>query len=42
MKFDKSGQFLTQIHDPDLWVPHSVELLEDMDLLCVADRENMR
>lgn len=26
----------------EVWIPHSIALVEDEDLLCIADRENMR
>ncbi|KAF7632963.1 hypothetical protein Mgra_00007666, partial [Meloidogyne graminicola] len=51
MKFDKEGKFLSQFGQPDssetpkngeFLVPHSLTLIEDLNLLCVADRENER
>ncbi|VDK18032.1 unnamed protein product [Anisakis simplex] len=51
MKFDKNGKFLTSFgsensgilpEDGEFWIPHSLALIEDMNLICVADRENER
>lgn len=51
MKFDKDGKLLSQFGQPDssdspkageFFVPHSLALIEDLNLLCVADRENER
>uniref|UniRef100_A0A915N8M0 peptidylamidoglycolate lyase n=1 Tax=Meloidogyne javanica TaxID=6303 RepID=A0A915N8M0_MELJA len=51
MKFDKDGKLLSQFGKPDssetpkngeFLVPHSLTLIEDLNLLCVADRENER
>lgn len=46
LKFDAAGRFLRVIPQPpeflSLLVPHGLTLLEDLDLICVADRENMR
>jgi len=41
MKFDAEGKFVAKFEDK-LAIPHSLTLLEDRDLLCVADRENER
>jgi peptidylamidoglycolate lyase len=42
MKFDRDGQLIGQFGVDDSDIPHSIALAEDLDLLCVADRENMR
>ncbi|KAK0425848.1 hypothetical protein QR680_009425 [Steinernema hermaphroditum] len=51
MKFDKSGKVLAVFGRPpsdlpsvegEFLVPHSLALIEDMNLICVADRENER
>jgi len=51
MKFSKDGRLLAQfghkntVHPPrngEFLVPHSLTLIEDLNLLCVADRENER
>jgi len=51
MKFDQNGRFITSFGasnsadeplDGEFRVPHSLALIEDMDLLCVADRDNER
>jgi len=42
LKYDKSGRLIGQFGVDDSQIPHSIALAEDLDLLCVADRENMR
>lgn len=51
MKFDKDGKLLAKFGHENteypgkagqFWVPHSLTLVEDMNMLCVADRENER
>lgn len=46
LKFNAAGRILRVIPQPpeflSLQVPHSVTLLEHLDLICIADRENMR
>jgi len=51
MKFDKNGNFLAKFGTKNagyppgagqLNVPHSITLIEDLNLICVADRENER
>jgi len=51
MKFDETGKLLTSFGGPttdypaedgEFFVPHSLALIEDLNLLCVADRENER
>ncbi|XP_067632426.1 peptidyl-alpha-hydroxyglycine alpha-amidating lyase 2 [Eurosta solidaginis] len=46
LKFNAAGRILRTIPQPpeflSLQVPHGVTLLEHLDLLCIADRENMR
>uniref|UniRef100_A0A914C064 peptidylamidoglycolate lyase n=1 Tax=Acrobeloides nanus TaxID=290746 RepID=A0A914C064_9BILA len=51
MKFDKDGKLLTSFGSPnseypaengEFFVPHSLALIEDVNLICVADRENER
>jgi sugar lactone lactonase YvrE len=51
MKFDKHGNLLAKFGQPnsdfpgktgEFFVPHSLALVEKMNMLCVADRENER
>jgi len=46
VKFDSKGKFLKEYSMPDeeeqLSIPHSIILIEGLDLACVADRENGR
>ncbi|XP_013113823.1 peptidyl-alpha-hydroxyglycine alpha-amidating lyase 2 [Stomoxys calcitrans] len=46
LKFNAAGRLLRTIPQPpeflSLQVPHAITLLENLDLLCIADRENMR
>jgi len=51
MKFDKNGKLIAKFGAPnsdnppkngEFFVPHSLALIEDLNLLCVADRENER
>lgn len=48
VKFDKNGQYLTEWSSEDekmpshFFIPHSLALHEQQNLLCVADRENLR
>ncbi|XP_037946820.1 peptidyl-alpha-hydroxyglycine alpha-amidating lyase 2-like [Teleopsis dalmanni] len=46
LKFNAAGRLLRTIPQPpeflSLQVPHAITLLEHLDLLCIADRENMR
>jgi peptidylamidoglycolate lyase len=51
MKFNKDGKLLATFGSPnsgyppnagEFLVPHSLALIEDLNLLCVADRENQR
>lgn len=42
LKYDKAGDLIGQFGVDDSQVPHSLALAEDLDLICVADRENMR
>jgi peptidylamidoglycolate lyase len=46
LKFNAAGVLLRVIPNPpeflSLQVPHALALIESMDRLCVADRENMR
>lgn len=51
VKFDKEGNFISQFGHPnsgisakngEFNVPHSLALIEDMNLICVADRDNGR
>lgn len=41
MKFDANGTLIDS-HEGSFSVPHSLVLIEEKDLLCVADRENSR
>uniref|UniRef100_A0A8R1HR21 peptidylamidoglycolate lyase n=1 Tax=Caenorhabditis japonica TaxID=281687 RepID=A0A8R1HR21_CAEJA len=50
LKFDANGNLIAQINaafednqqPSEFVVPHSLSLIEDMDVICVADRENQR
>jgi len=42
MKFDKTGKFLVQFGVDDFQIPHSIAVIEELDLICAADREGMR
>ena len=42
VRFTKDGEYVNEIVDEQLWVPHGLALADDLDLLCVADRENLR
>ncbi|KAI6230122.1 Peptidylamidoglycolate lyase [Aphelenchoides fujianensis] len=51
VKFDRNGKFLGAFGQPnsgdqpkegEFFVPHSIALIEDLNLLCVADRDNQR
>jgi peptidylamidoglycolate lyase len=46
VKFDSKGNFLKEYSMPEneqqLAIPHSIILIETLDLVCVADRENGR
>uniref|UniRef100_A0A1I7VHF9 peptidylamidoglycolate lyase n=1 Tax=Loa loa TaxID=7209 RepID=A0A1I7VHF9_LOALO len=51
MKFDENGKFLAEFGhsnglsgtiDNQFLLPHSIALIEDLNLICVADRENER
>lgn len=49
LKFDSKGNLMAQINaaiednqSPEFAVPHSLALIEDMNIVCVADRENQR
>ena len=42
LKYNKDGELIGQFGVGDSQIPHSLALSEDLDLLCVADRENMR
>ena len=48
VKFNKNGEYLTEWSSEDekmpshFYVPHSLALNENQNLLCVADRENYR
>ncbi|CAM4924423.1 unnamed protein product [Rotaria socialis] len=46
VKFDSKGKFLKEYAMPEdeqpLLIPHSIVLIEALDLVCVADRENGR
>ncbi|CAF0958876.1 unnamed protein product [Brachionus calyciflorus] len=48
IKFNKNGEYLTEWSSEDemmpshFFVPHSIALNEEQNLLCVADRENFR
>lgn len=42
LKFDRNGNHLSSFGVDDFQNPHSLALAEDLDILCVADRENMR
>ena len=41
--YDINGKFLKQFGlEQQMKVPHSLSLIEELDLICVADRENSR
>ncbi|KAL3103281.1 hypothetical protein niasHS_002467 [Heterodera schachtii] len=51
MKFDRNGKLISQFghqnsgnppKSGEFFVPHSIALIEDLNLVCVADRENER
>lgn len=42
LKYSKAGELIGLFAVGDSQIPHSLALAEDLDLLCVADRENMR
>lgn len=42
LKFDKTGKLMNTFGVNDFQIPHSLALAEDLDLICAADRENMR
>lgn len=46
LKYDSNGNLLHILPRNQefmtLRIPHSITLLQDLDLLCIADRENMR
>ncbi len=42
MKYSKSGELIGVFGKGEFRIPHSLALAEDLDLLCVADREDMR
>lgn len=46
VKFDSKGNYLKEYSMPEdeepLRIPHSIILIETLDLVCVADRENGR
>ena len=42
MRFSADGKFERQFGEGQFDVPHSLALAEDLDLICVADRENRR
>ncbi|ESN91973.1 hypothetical protein HELRODRAFT_90186 [Helobdella robusta] len=42
VKYNKDGMIISIFGADDSNIPHSLALVEDMDYLCVADRENMR
>lgn len=46
VKFDSNGNYLNEYQMPEneqpLDIPHSLLLIESLDLVCVADRQNGR
>jgi len=51
LKYNKKGELIAEFGsansdspplDGEFWTPHSLALIEDLDLLCVADRDNER
>ena len=42
LKYNKAGELIGQFGVGDSQIPHSLALAEDLDLICLADRENMR
>ena len=42
VRLDRNGRYVGQLGDDELNIPHSLALIEHLDLICVADRENKR
>ena len=42
LKYNKAGELIGLFGVGDFEIPHSLALAEELDLICVADRENMR
>ena len=42
MRFNSEGKYLGQFGDDDFYTPHSLALAEELDMICVADRDNKR
>ena len=42
VKFNAAGEYQGQFGDDDFYTPHSVALAEELDMICVADRDNRR
>lgn len=42
VKYSSDGKVLNVFAQDDMWVPHSLALVEELDLICAADRENKR
>jgi len=42
VKFDRNGQYVGQLGDDEFDIPHSLALIEEYDVICVADREQRR
>ncbi|KAK2144884.1 hypothetical protein LSH36_722g01047 [Paralvinella palmiformis] len=42
VKYSSDGKLLNVFGQDDMWVPHSLALVEELDLICAADRENKR
>ena len=42
MKFNAAGEYQGQFGDDDFYTPHSLALAEELDIICVADRDNRR
>ena len=42
VKFNAAGEYQGQFGDEDFYTPHSLALAEELDIICVADRDNRR
>lgn len=42
VKFNSEGVYQGQFGDDDFYTPHSLALAEELDIICVADRDNRR
>ena len=40
--FDKNGKYVAHFGEDEFWTPHSLALIEELDMICVADRDDER